>query len=210
MRATQRRAGVAGLTFAVLYLFANSALASIPLAPTGEETGEEIARYFARNSTTILLLDLLLVISLGFLVWFAYGFRQALASLKGERGKSLEVLVAASVCAATVVLCATSLAPLAGLESLSSIEASTVWDIGTTLSVLFVLPLTVITVAIAMSTRGGAFPRWIWITSVLLVPILLFIFVAWLSIKLWCIWIMALSISLLRGRRWQSQPAKSN
>lgn len=205
MRTPQLRAGIAGLTFAILYLFANSALASIPLAPTGTDTGEEIARYFDRNSATVLILDLVLVVSLGFLVWFAYAFRATLVSVKGARGRSPEVLVAASIAAATVVVCATALAPLTGLKSLTPIEARTVWDLGTTLSVLFVLPLALITAAIAISTRGSAFPKWVWVTSVALIPVLLFVFVAWLSIKLWCLWIAALSISLLRGRRWNRE-----
>ena len=203
-RVTQRRAGVAGLSFAILYMFANSALASIPLAPTGKDTGEEIARYFAQNSSVVLMLDLVLVVSLCCLIWWAYEFRRTLKSLSATHRRSQEAIVAFSIAAATSALCAAALAPMAGLDSLSPVEARTVWDLGTVMGALFAVPLAAITAAIAQGTRGTSLPGWIRGTCFALVPVLLFIFVAWLSIKLWCIWMVALSISLLRGRRWNS------
>lgn len=207
MRASNRRAGVAGLIFAMFYLFANSALASIPLAPTGNDTGTEIARYFADNSSTVLILDLVLVVGLGSLIWFAYELRQVLVSVHGRRRSSGDVIVAASIAAVTVAICAAAMAPMMGLRSLSPSEARTVWDLGVAFGAFFALPLAAVTAAIAQSTRGSSLPKWIRVTSIVLVPILLFVVLAWLSIKLWCLWIVALSISLLRGRRWDGELA---
>ncbi|MFP5352963.1 MAG: hypothetical protein ACLGIB_10420 [Actinomycetota bacterium] len=201
-RSTRRRAGLVGLGFAISYLFGQSALASLPLAPTGDPTGPEVARYLSQNAAAVRLLNLVVALSTILLIWFGYSLQQVMGSMARRSTRAGRLPGPSSVAAATVLLFATALGPMLGYESLSPAEAKTFWEVNITLSVLFVIPLAIFTAGVAIGSRGLDVPRWVRATAFPLIPILLFIFLAWLSIKLWCLWVAAVGISLLRGRRW--------
>ncbi len=203
--------GLAGLTFAVLYQVGNSGLASLPGAPTGTETDEDLARYFADNSSGVLTFAVLVLVSTAFLVWFAYGFRRWLLGLDPSRAAVPgEVVVGAGVAAATVITCAVlllvSAAQRSSRELLPPDTARTLWDLSNGIGLLLVLPAAAFTAAVAVvARRVPHLPRWLRFTAPPLAVLLLVVLVGWLSIKLWCIWLIALSVSLLRGRSWNGR-----
>lgn len=69
---------------AVLYQVGNSGLASLPGAPNGTETDDDLARYFAANSRGVLIFVALVLASAPFLVRFA-GFRRWLLGVDPSR-----------------------------------------------------------------------------------------------------------------------------
>ncbi len=208
-RRALRWTGFAGLTFSVVYLFGQSGLASLPGAPTGTESDEELARYFADNSGGVLIFAALVVVSTGFLVWFAYGFRRALLSSDPVRaGRPGEVVAGGGVAAASITVCALLLIVSAAQRSSGAVlppdTARTLWDLSNGIGSLFVIPVAGLTVAVAVvARRVPSIPRWLRLTAPPLAVLLLVVVVAWLSIKLWCIWVIALSVSLLRRRHWK-------
>lgn len=200
--------GVAGITFAVLYQLGNSGLASLPGAPTGTESNEDLARYFADNSRGVLLFAVLVVMSTPFLVWFAYGLRRVLLSIDAARAAGPgEVVVGAAMVTAAVIVCALLLVLSAGERSAEALlppdTARTLWDLSNGMGVLVVVPAAIFTGAVALvARRTRSLPRWLRVTAPPLAVLLLVVVVGWLTIKLWCIWLMVLSVSLLRGRHW--------
>ena len=200
--------GIAGLTFAVLYQAGSSGVVSLSGAPNGNESDDELARYFADNSGGVLLFAALAVMSTPFLVWFAYGFRRVLLSFAPARAaRAGEIVAGAGVAAASVVLCAlllvVSAAERSSDELLPPDTARTLWDLSNGIGVLMVLPAAALTAAIAVAAHGvTSAPRWLRWTAPPLAVLLLVVVVGWLTIKLWCIWLIVLSVSLLRGRRW--------
>jgi hypothetical protein len=205
-RPTRRRTGVVGLAFAVLYLFGNSALASLPLAPREDPSGVEVARYLTENAVGIRLFNLVVAVSTVFLIWFGYSLQQVINSIGTQPTKAYQLLGPSSVAASTTILCGVALGWMLGYGAQVPAEAKTLWEVNVALSVLFVIPLAIFTAGFAFSSQRGDIPRWARATAFALVAILLFIFLAWLSIKLWCLWVAALGISLLRGRRWNDSP----
>lgn len=202
---------VAGMTFAVLYQLGSSGLASMPGAPTGTESDEELARYFADNSGGVLRFAVIVIFSTLFLVWFAYGLRRVLLSI-GTAPAAVpgEVIVGAAMVAAAVIVCALLLVVSAGERSAEAIlppdTARALWDLSNGLGVLLVFPAAAFTGAIALVARRlTSLPRWLRVTAPPLAVLLLVVVVGWLTIKLWCIWLIALSISLLRGRHWNAR-----
>ena len=209
-----RVAGFQGLTFAVLYQVGNSTLASLPGAPGGDEVDDDVARYFFDNSGGVLTSAALVAVSAACLVWFVYSFRDALVLIEPSRAAMPgEVIAGAGVAAASFVLCAgfvlISAAERSSREVLPSDTARTFWDLSNSLGLLFIVPAAAFTAAVALvARRVPDLPRWLHLTGAPLVVLLLIPVVAWLSIKVWCIWLMALSISLLRARHWPT--AKSS
>jgi len=107
VRRAQLSTGVAGLAFAVLYQVGSSGLVSLPGAPTGTESDDDLARYFANYSRGVLIFAVLVIISTAFLVWFAYGFRRCLLTIDPSRAATPgELVVGAGVAAAAIILCA--------------------------------------------------------------------------------------------------------
>ena len=208
VRRARLSTGVAGLTFAVLYQVGNSGLASLPGAPTGAESDDDLARYFANNSRGVLIFAVLVIVSTAFLVWFAYGFRRSLLMIDPSRAANPgEVVVGAGVAAAAVILCALLLVVSAAERSSGKLlppdTARTLWELSNGIGVLLVFPAAAFTAAVAVvARRVPHFPRWLRRTAPPLAVLLLVVVVGWLSIKLWCVWLIALSASLLRGRRW--------
>ena len=208
VRRARLSTGVAGLTFAVLYQVGNSGLASLPGAPTGTESDADLARYFANNSRGVFIFAVLVIVSTAFLVWFAYGFRGSLLTIDPSRAATPgEVVVGAGVAAAAIILCAlllvVSAAERSSRELLPPDTARTLWELSNGIGVLLVFPAAALTAAVAVvARRVPHLPRWLRRTAPPLAVLLLVVVVGWLSIKLWCIWLIALSASLLRGRRW--------
>ncbi len=64
-----RVAGLQGLIFAVLYQVGNSALASLPGAPGGDEVDDDVARHFFDNSGGVLTSAAVVAVSAACLVW---------------------------------------------------------------------------------------------------------------------------------------------
>lgn len=213
LSSTRRRlrvAGLQGLIFAVLYQVGNSALASLPGAPGGDEADDDVASYFLDNSDGVLLSAAVVAVSAACLVLFAYSLRRALLVIGRSRAVMPgDVIAGAGMAAASFVLCAglvlVSAANRSSREVLPSDTARTLWDLSNSLGLLFIVPAAAFTAAVALvARRMPGLPRWLHLTGAPLVVLLLIPVVAWLSIKVWCIWLVALSISLLRGQRWNA------
>ena len=102
-----RVAGLQGLIFAVLYQVGNSALASLPGAPGGDEVDYDVARYFFDNSGGVLSSAAVVAVSAACLVWFAYSVRRALRMIDpSDAVMPGDVMAGAGVAAASFVLCA--------------------------------------------------------------------------------------------------------
>ncbi len=208
-RSARRFTGFAGLTFAILYQVGNSGLASLPGAPSGVESDQDLARYFADHSDGVLGFAVLVVVSTAFLIWFAYGFRRALLSIAPSAAAiSGEVVLGAGVMSASIIVCALLLIVSAAERSSRTLlppdTARTLWDLSNDTGLLLVFPAAGLTAAVGVvARRVPQFPRWLRLTAPPLAVLLLVVVVGWLSIKLWCIWLIALSVSLLRGRRWE-------
>ena len=201
--------GVAGVSFSVLYLAGNSGLASLPGAPTGSESHEDLARYFLENRGGVLLFAAMVLLSTAFLAWFAYTLRRHLLAVAGSTAAVPgEVVVGAGVAASTIILCAmlllVSAAERSSGEPLPPDTARTLWDLSNGVGLLFALPAAALTGAVAVvARRAPGSPRWLRSTAPSLAVLLVVIVIAWLSIKLWCLWMVALAISVLRGRDWE-------
>ena len=203
--------GFAGASFTLLYLIGNSGLATLSGAPTGSESDEDLARYFNEQRGGVLLFAVMVLLSTPLLAWFAYTLRSRLLTVGGTSARVPgEVVVGAGVAASTIILCAmlvvVSAAERSARELLPPDTARTLWDLSNGVGLLFALPAAALTAAVAVVARRAAdSPRWLRITGIPLALLLLLIVVAWLSIKVWCLWVMALSVSMLRGRDWGSR-----
>ena len=106
-RTARMAGGVAGVGFTVLYLLGNSGLASLPGAPTGSETDEDLARYFYESRGGVLLFAALVLLSCPLLTWFAYTLRCRLLVVGRARARLAgEVVVGAGVAASSIIGCA--------------------------------------------------------------------------------------------------------
>ena len=203
--------GVAGVGFTVLYQFGNSGLASLPGAPAGSETDEDLARYFYENRGGVMLFAAMVLLSCPLLAWFAYTLRRRLPAVgRARAGFAGEVVVGAGVAASTIIGCAMLLivnaAERSSGELLPPDTARTVWDLSNGVGLLFALPAAALTAAVAVvALRTPGSPRWLRVTAPPLVLLLFLVIVAWLSIKLWCLWLLALSTSVVRGRGWEAK-----
>lgn len=204
--------GVAGVTFSVFYLAGNSGLASLPGAPTGTESDEDLARYFLENRGGVLLFVAVVLLSTAFLAWFVYTLRRHLLAVAGSiAAVPGEVVVGAGVAVSTIILCA--MLPLVSAAERSSGRllppdtVRTLWDLSNGVGLLFALPAAALTGAVAVvARRAPGSPRWLRSTAPALALVLVVIVIAWLSIKLWCLWMLALALSVLRGREWEAAP----
>ena len=162
-----RVAGLQGLIFAVLYQVGNSALASLPGAPGGDEVDDDVARYFFDNSGGVLSSAAVVAVGAVCLVWFAYSFRRALL-LIDPSGAVMpgDVIAGAGVAAASFLLCAgvvlVSAAERSSREVLPSDTAQTLWHLSNGLGLLFIVPAAAFTAAVALvARRVPDLPRWL-------------------------------------------------
>jgi len=187
-----------GLGYTVLDLVGNSVIASLPGAPTGDDSA--IAPFFDRHEATIALMAWVIAIGAMFLAVFGVTVRRYL------HDSITTDLVAASGVMAAAILGSSSGVLLAGVGQRSHEQATVFWDLWNA-GVVATLPAAVMVMAISVATRREhARPAWIWRTGFPLAVLCLVPHIGWVNLKLFPLWVGALSVSLLRGRRWSLRP----
>ena len=185
-----------GLAYLILDSVGNSVIASLPGAPAGDDA--DVASFFDRHEATIGLMAWIVAIGAVFLAIFAVTVRRSLPdSIASD-------LVAASGLVAAAILTSSSGVLLVGVGQTSPQQAKVFWDLWNA-GLVATLPAAAMAVATSVATRREAGrPAWIWLTGFPLALLCLVPWIAWVNLKLFPLWIGALSVSLLRGRRWGS------
>jgi hypothetical protein len=124
-------------------------------------------------------------------------------------GLRLKGFVAADVVAATgvraaAILTVSSGALLMAAGQRNSEQAEMLWDV-TNASLVATLPAAVMVLCVSLAVlHDHSGPPWVWRTGFPLALLCLVPYIGWVNLKLLPIWIAALSISLVRQRRWRS------
>jgi hypothetical protein len=193
---------LAGIAAAVLWTVGQSWPTALPGAPTGE-AGTDYAAFYTNSKGAQVAAALVYLAGILCLVCFFVTLRRVLASVEGWPG-----VLTATAFGAGIVACALLLAggvfPLAAVANswrLDSVLAQVLWELGNEVGAWSAYPLVVLVGAVAaVAWRSRRLPRWYGWASAALAVLLLVPILAWLSLKLFLLWLLAVSISLLRHR----------
>jgi hypothetical protein len=185
----------AGMAYLVIDFTGNSVIASLPGAPSGDQS--TVAAFLDRHALLISVMAWSAAASGVCLAVFGIALRRRLgASL------SADVSAASALVAGCVIVTFNGLL-LAASEGQEESEALLLWRLWNA-GVVVTLPAAAFVLAVTVTTRAHKGPAWVRVTGPLLAALcLLPPYVGWLTLKMFPLWVAALALSLLRGRAWQ-------
>jgi hypothetical protein len=194
---------LAGIAAAVLWMVGQSWPTTLPGAPTGEP-GTDYAAFYANSRAAHSTAALVYAVGIVCLICFLGSLRRVLASIEGWPAGLTATAFGAGMMACALLLVGAAFpgAAAAPSERLDSRLAQILWELGNGIGNLSTLTFAVLLGAVAAVVwrSGGRLPRWYGWASAALAFLMLVPILWWLSIKLFLLWLLAVSVSLLRHR----------
>jgi hypothetical protein len=193
---------LAGIAAAVLWTVGQSWPTTLPGAPTGEaET--DYAAFYASSEGAHSTAALVYALGILCLICFLGALRRVLASIEGWPGGLTATALGAGMVACALLLVGAAFpgAAVAPSERLDPGLAQILWELGNGIGNFSAFALALLLGAVAaVAWRSGRLPRWYGWASAALAFLMLVPIVWWVSLKLFLLWLVAVSISLLRHR----------
>jgi hypothetical protein len=194
---------LAGIAAAVLWTVGQSWPTTLPGAPTGE-IGTDYAAFYASSKGAHGAAALVYAAAIVCLICFLGALRRVLASIEGWPGGLTATAFGAGMvaCALLLIGAAFPVAAVAPDERLDAGLAQVLWELGNAIGNFSAFALAVLLGGVAaVAWRSGGLPRWYVWASAALALLMLVPIVWWASLKLFLLWLLAVSISLLRHRK---------
>lgn len=198
-RRASRWLPLAGLAYLVLDLLGNSVIASLPGAPGSDVA--PVAPFLERHGVALVLMAWCIAAAATCLAVFAVGLRRALSP-----GLDADIVAAAGVMAGSMLAVSQAVMLAAGGgRDRGEDQAGLLWDLWNAGAVAL-LPAAALVLATSRNVQRSGGPRWVWRTGLpLAVLCVLPPYLGFVTLKLFPLWLAALSISLIRGRRWSGE-----